>query len=132
MAPSIGVVLKQARKVRALSAVEVARAAGISAAYLSKLENDDVKKPSPPVLQQVSEALAVPYEDLMRLSGYLVPREPDAAMAQTVAAALFADVTDEEREELVEYLAWYRERRRSATRGIGRGDPGGGLRPTGG
>jgi transcriptional regulator with XRE-family HTH domain len=113
MARSIGTVLRQARKVRALSAVEVARAAGISAAYLNKLENDAVKKPSPPVLAQVSEALAVPYVDLMRLSGYRMPGDDGAGSAQTVGAALFADLTDDERDELVEYLAWYRTRKRS-------------------
>jgi hypothetical protein len=31
-------------------------------------------------------------------------------------AALFADITDEERDELVEYLAWYRERQRTRAR----------------
>jgi len=109
---SFGSVLKQAREVRELSAVDTAKAAGISAAYLSRLENDGVKRPSPHVLHQLSEALTVPYDELMRLSGYRVPGEPDGA-AGTVAAALFADLTDDEREELLEYLAWYRSRRRS-------------------
>jgi transcriptional regulator with XRE-family HTH domain len=112
IAPSFGAVLRQARSVRQLSAVEVARAAGISAAYLSKLESDSVKKPSPHVLLQLSEALAVPYAELMRLNGYRVPggQEPPT---YTLGAALFADLTDDEREELLEYLAWYRTRRRS-------------------
>ena len=110
---SIGGVLKQAREVRELSAVDAARSAGISAAYLSKLENDAVKKPSPLVLHQLSEALAVPYADLMRLSGYRVPGEHGQKIVDTVGAALFADLTDDEREELLEYLAWYRSRRRS-------------------
>jgi transcriptional regulator with XRE-family HTH domain len=110
---SFGAVLKQAREVRELSAGDAARAAGISAAYLSKLENDAVKKPSPHVLHQLSEALALPYADLMRLSGYLVPGEHTRPAAETVGAALFADLTDDEREELLEYLAWYRSRRRS-------------------
>ena len=113
MARSFGAVLKPAREVRALSAVDAARAAGISAAYLSKLENDAVKKPSPPVLHQLSGALAVPYAELMRLSGYQVPGEHDHNAADTVGAALFADLTEDEREELLEYLAWYRARRRS-------------------
>jgi transcriptional regulator with XRE-family HTH domain len=113
MAPSIGAVLRQARLVRAQSAGDTARAAGISAAYLSKLENDAVKKPSPHVLHQLSEALAVPYADLMRLSGYRVPGEFDRRSTDTVEAALFADLTDDERDELLEYLAWYRARRRS-------------------
>jgi transcriptional regulator with XRE-family HTH domain len=113
MTGSLGAVLRQAREVRTLSAVDTARAAGISAAYLSKLENDAVKKPSPPVLHQLSEALAVPYTELMRLSGYPVPGEHDRRVSDSVGAALFADITDDEREELLAYLAWYRNRRRS-------------------
>jgi transcriptional regulator with XRE-family HTH domain len=106
--------LKQAREVRELSAIDAARAARISPAYLSKLENDAVKKPSPHVLHQLSEALAIPYVELMRLSGYRVPGGDEPASAATVGAALFADLTDDEREELLEYLAWYRARRRSS------------------
>jgi HTH-type transcriptional regulator, competence development regulator len=113
MAPAIGRLLKRTRQVRALSASDVARAAGISAAYLSKLENDAVKKPSPPVLHQLSEALAVPYAELMRLSGYPVPGEGKPATTETIGAALFASITEDERDELVEYLAWYRTRRAS-------------------
>jgi transcriptional regulator with XRE-family HTH domain len=113
MAPSFGALLKQAREVRALSTVDAARAAGISSAYLSKLENDAVKKPSPHVLHQLSEALTVPYAELMRLNGYRLPATTIASPAESVGAALFADVTDEEREELLEYLAWMRARRRS-------------------
>jgi HTH-type transcriptional regulator, competence development regulator len=113
MAPQIGPLLKRTRLVRALSATDVARKAGISAAYLSKLENDAVKRPSPPVLHQLSEALAVPYAELMRLSGYPVPGVDEPAPATTIAAALFADITEDERDELLEYLAWYRTRRRS-------------------
>ena len=110
---SFGSVLRQAREVRELSAVDAAQAAGISAAYLSKLENGAVKKPSPHVLLQLSEALTVPYAELMRLSGYRVPGQHDQNGADTVGAALFADITVDEREELLEYLAWYRTRQRS-------------------
>ena len=119
LATSFGALLKQAREVRELSAIDAARAARISPAYLSKLENDAVKKPSPHVLQQLSEALAVPYAELMRLSGYRVPGETAETAAATVGTLLFADLTDDEREELLEYLAWYRARQRSR-RGNGR------------
>jgi transcriptional regulator with XRE-family HTH domain len=111
VAPTLGAVLRTAREIRGLSGADAARAANISAAYLSKLESDAVKKPSPPVLHRLSEALAIPYVDLMRLSGYRVP-ESAASPTETVGAALFADLTDDEREELLEYLAWYRARRR--------------------
>jgi len=112
MTSTLGSVLKRAREVREVSAVDAARSAGISAAYLSKLESDAVKRPSPHVLLQLSEALAVPYADLMRLTGYRVPGDPERNASRGVGAALFADLTDDEREELLEYLAWYRARRR--------------------
>ncbi|HEV8544739.1 MAG TPA: helix-turn-helix transcriptional regulator [Candidatus Limnocylindrales bacterium] len=110
---TLGNVLRQAREVREMTAVDAARAGGISAAYLSKLEGDAVKRPSPLVLHRLSEALDVPYADLMRLCGYHVPGKEEAPAAASVATALFADLTVDEREELVEYLAWYRARRRS-------------------
>jgi transcriptional regulator with XRE-family HTH domain len=110
---SFGGVIRQAREVRGLSAVDAATAASISPAYLSKLERDAVKRPSPLVLHQLSEALGIAYADLMRLSGYLVPGDRDDSAMTSVGAALFADITDEERDELLDYLAWFRARKRS-------------------
>ena len=112
----MGGVLRQARDVRQLSAADAARAAGISAAYLNRLENDAVKKPSPHVLHQLSEALNVPYDELLHLSGYPLPQRRSSGVAQSIGSALFADLTDDERDELLEYLAWYRSRRRSSRR----------------
>jgi len=113
MAPSFGSVLRQAREVRELTAVDAARASGISPAYLSRLESDAVHKPSPHVLHRLSEALGLPYADLMRLSGYRVPGESAGSSNQAIGSALFANLTEDEREELLEYLAWYRTRRRA-------------------
>lgn len=113
----MGGTLKQARAARGLSVVDAARAAAISPAYLSRLEGDAVKKPSPHVLHQLSQALGVPYADLMRLSGYRLPDQSDQLKPGRINAAVFADLTDDEREELVAYLAWYRTRRRSRTGG---------------
>ena len=110
---SFGGVIRQAREVRGLTAIETARAASISPAYLSKLERDAVKRPSPLVLHQLSEALGLAYADLMRLCGYLVPGDRDDSATTSVGAALFSDITDDERDELLEYLAWYRARRRT-------------------
>jgi hypothetical protein len=66
---------------------------------LNRLENDAVKQPSPLVLH---------------MSGYPLPREPDHNASHTIGSALFAGLTDDERDELLEYLAWYRARRRSS------------------
>jgi transcriptional regulator with XRE-family HTH domain len=106
-------VLRAARSVRGLSSTETARDAGISPAYLSKLEHDAVKRPSPGVLHRLGEVLKVPYAELMTLVGYRVPDADDVPDPARLDATIFTDLTDDEREELVDYLAWYRERKRS-------------------
>jgi transcriptional regulator with XRE-family HTH domain len=111
LASSVGVILRQAREVRGRSSIETARSAKISPAYLSKLENDAVMRPSPGVLHRLSKVLDVPYADLMALVGHPVPGGPASDPAQ-LGGNLFADLTDDERDELVEYLAWYRARKR--------------------
>jgi transcriptional regulator with XRE-family HTH domain len=116
MPASMGMVLKRARAVLGLSLVDAARAARISPAYMSRLEGDAVKKPSPHVLHQLSEALRVPYAELMRLSGYRLPGLPDGHATRTATAAMIDNLTEDERDELLEYLAWYRARKRTGTR----------------
>jgi len=116
MGVSVGAVLRQAREVRGRSSIETARSAGISPAYLSKLENDAVRRPSPDVLHRLSEVLGVPYAELMALVGYPVPGVGEPPDTARIGTALFADLTDEERDELLEYLAWYRARKRSRRR----------------
>jgi transcriptional regulator with XRE-family HTH domain len=96
--------------------VDAARAAAISPAYLSRLENNAVRKPSPYVLHQLSQALSLPYPELMRLTGYLMPGSPDQHVSENLNAGLFADLTDDGRDEALAYLAWYRCRRRSGIR----------------
>ena len=118
MTVTIGAVLRQAREVRGRSSIETARRARISAAYLSKLENDGVRRPSPAVLHRLSEVLGVPYADLMALVGYPLPGVNPSPDHARLGAALFDDLTDEEREELIEYLAWYRARKRSRSGGV--------------
>ena len=113
MEVSIGTVLRQAREVRGLTSIETARSARISSAYLSKLENDAVKRPSPEVLHQLSDVLGVPYAELMALVGHPVPGAEPSLDHARLGEALFADLTDDERDELIEYLAWYRARKRA-------------------
>jgi hypothetical protein len=48
-----------------------------------------------------------------------VPGETGPSPGTSVGTALFADLTDDERDELVEYLAWYRTRKRPARRSNG-------------
>jgi transcriptional regulator with XRE-family HTH domain len=110
---ALGAVIKRQRKLRGLSAVQAAREAEISPAYLSKLEGDSVRNPSPHILHSLSGVLGLPYGELMKLAGYLVPDGRDEPDHQQLNAAFFADLNEDERNELLRYLTWYRERQRS-------------------
>jgi transcriptional regulator with XRE-family HTH domain len=110
---TIGSLLRQARELRGRSSADIARNAGISPAYLNRLENDAVRRPSPDVLHRLSDVLDVPYVELMASVGYPVPGLDESPDPARLGAALFADLSDDERDELLEYLAWYRSRERS-------------------
>ena len=112
----IGVVLADLRKAKGLSLREVQEATGgaVSNAYLSQLERQKIKKPSPNVLRSLAQVYGVPYETLMEKAGYLLPDE-DGRIGRHRRLAVFAidDLTAEEEEELLKYLAFLRFRSHS-------------------
>jgi transcriptional regulator with XRE-family HTH domain len=74
--PSVlGVVLADLRKAKGVSLRDVQEATNqaVSNAYLSQLEHQKIKKPSPNVLHSLAEVYGVPYETLMEKAGYLTP-----------------------------------------------------------
>jgi transcriptional regulator with XRE-family HTH domain len=109
--------LRQVRNVRGMSLREAAEKAGISTAYLQKLEQDRVRSPSPNVLYSLAEQLKVPYSELMKLAGYVVPR--DGKGRKPIGESMLAhalsseELTNEEAEELAKYLAWFRSQKGS-------------------
>lgn len=111
---ALGEVLRSRREQRDEKLADTARHAKISTAYLSKLENDEVQQPSPHILHRLAMALDVPYADLMVLAGYVAAS--DGTQQAQLSAAMFADVTDDERAELLAYLRWYRSRQRERAR----------------
>ena len=116
--PSVlGVVLADLRKAKGFSLREVQEATNgaVSNAYLSQLEHQKIKKPSPNVLRSLAEVYGVPYETLMEKAGYLMP-DTDAQDGRRRRLAVFAidDLTAEEEEELLKYLAFLRFRNRSS------------------
>ncbi len=112
----LGKRLRQRRDLRQQSLNTVASAADISTAYLQKLEAGAVKQPSPNVLHQLARALEMDYAELMRLAGYIVPNATRSGSTQRrnelTHAASSEPLTEEEADELAEYLAWYRSRKR--------------------
>jgi transcriptional regulator with XRE-family HTH domain len=116
---SLGDFLAYTRSIKKLTLrdVEEATSKEVSNAYLSQLETGKIAKPSPNVLFALANVYAVPYETLMSKAGYLAPAADDvlrsAGSKRHGRAATFAneDLTNEEEEKLLEYLAFLRSRR---------------------
>jgi transcriptional regulator with XRE-family HTH domain len=108
--------LRQVRDLRHQPLTAVASAADISTAYLQKLEAGAVKQPSPNILFQLAKALDMDYPELMRLAGYIVPNESQAASKrrrnELTHALSSEELTEDEADELARYLEWYRSRNR--------------------
>jgi transcriptional regulator with XRE-family HTH domain len=111
----LGPILSDLRKAKGLSLREVAEASdnAVSNAYLSQLENAKIKKPSPNVLHSLAGVYSVPYEALMERAGYLLPSEEGSGRRKRLSAFAIDDLTAEEEEELLKYLAFLRWRTRS-------------------
>jgi transcriptional regulator with XRE-family HTH domain len=108
----LGAVLADLRTAKGLSLrkVEEATDKAVSNAYLSQLENGKIKKPSPNVLHSLAEVYVVPYEALMEKAGYLLPSEDGGGRRKRLAAFAIDDLTAEEEEEMLKYLAFLRSR----------------------
>ncbi|MNI52475.1 HTH-type transcriptional repressor RghR [compost metagenome] len=63
--------LRDMRKQKGFTIRELATRSGVSAAYISQLENGNRGIPSPDVLMKLSEGLNSSYSDLMKVAGYL-------------------------------------------------------------
>jgi transcriptional regulator with XRE-family HTH domain len=111
-ASELGALLADLRTAKGFSLREVEEATSnaVSNAYLSQLEHGKIKKPSPNVLHSLAEVYAVPYEALMEKAGYLLPREEGGGPRKRLAAFAIDDLTAEEEEELLRYLAFLRWR----------------------
>ena len=114
----LGQRLRDVRELRGLSLRAVAEPAGISPAYLQKLERGTVESPSPHALHGLAEVLDTSYGDLMALAGYVVPApERDAHRPMLIAGERSSEpLDDDEAQQLSQYLAFIRHQRRRSTR----------------
>ena len=129
MERTLGSELRKLRQMRGLSLKAVADPAGVSAAYLQKLERDAVESPSPHRLHALARTLGLDYADLLRLAGYPLPESADVqargalrhvgpeglstAKGSLLRQAFQSEeqVSDEELEQLARYLTFLRDQR---------------------
>src|SRR2546421_624371 len=112
---TLGQYLRTLRLARRLTLRDVEEASGGSDPYLSQLETDKIAKPSPGVLHKLAPVYGVPYEALMERAGYLRRAEPGPAGASKRPGRLPAfskeELSPQEEEALLEYLAFLRSRK---------------------
>ncbi|WP_417849323.1 helix-turn-helix domain-containing protein [Thalassoglobus sp.] len=119
---SLGDYLSHIRSMKQMTLREVEEATEkeVSNAYLSQLENNKIAKPSPSVLHALAEAYSVPYEKLMEKVGYLKPKSKSVGLASIsrneerhgrVATFANENLTEDEEDKLLEYLAFLRTRK---------------------
>ena len=105
-----------------LREVEEASERKVSNAYLSQIETGRIPSPSPAILQELSKVYATrlpkntpvtcSYERMMELAGHLPPaREAPAKRSQRLTPFAGEQLTPEEEDELLKYLAFIRMRK---------------------
>lgn len=106
-----GSYLKTLREAKRLSLREVEKGTGVSNAYVSQLESEKIKQPSPIVLHKLSQLYEVSYELLMERVGYPVSNSAVNTKARQQASHRFGTVTNDEEIALLEYLAFLRKQK---------------------
>ena len=115
METTIGKYLASIRADREMTLREVEEATNrqVSNAYLSQIENDRIRKPSPNILFVLAEIYGISFENLMGLAGYFVAATKRSEERHARVAA-FAEhqLTPEEESELMHYLQFLRANRK--------------------
>jgi transcriptional regulator with XRE-family HTH domain len=94
-----------------LRQVEEATNKEVSNAYLSQIENDKIKQPSPNVLHALAEIYAISYEKLMEMAGYITTSRSENEKHGRIATFAEHNLTPEEEMELIEYLKFIRRKK---------------------
>lgn len=117
MTPNLGQFLASIRNDRKLTLrqVEEATSKQVSNAYLSQIENDKIRKPSPNILHTLAQLYGISFERLMVMAGYVVASDDRATDDRHGRAATFAEhnLTPEEEVELLQFLHFIRSRKKS-------------------
>jgi len=109
---TLGKYLAFIRDDRGMTLRQVEESTKISNAYLSQIENDKIKQPSPNKLYSLAELYDIDYEELMERAGHITSSKKRAQWQTHGRAATFADcnLTEEEEAELLRYLKYIRDK----------------------
>lgn len=98
---------------KTLRQVEQATNKEVSNAYLSQIENDKIKQPSPHVLHTLAELYKIDYGNLMEMAGHVTPTKKRSRGQRHGRIPTFAEytLTDEEEAELIRFLKFIRSQK---------------------
>jgi transcriptional regulator with XRE-family HTH domain len=112
---TLGTYLANIRATKRMTLRDVEEVSGkeVSNAYLSQLEKGHIKKPSPNILHSLATVYGIPYEVLMEKAGYITAaaERVDGEKHGRVATFAGENLSSEEEDELLNYLAFLRSRR---------------------
>ena len=118
-AQSLGAYLKSARSALGLSlrAVEERTGKAVTNGYLSQIESGTVTQPSPNMLYHLARAYDLDYGELLVRAGHRIPHSDETAQRGILAGFpmhAVEELTESERSELLEYIAFLRSKRPSS------------------
>ena len=108
-----GSYFKALRESKSLTLRAVEAKTGVSNAYLSQLESEKIKQPSPTTLFKLAELYGAPYERLMEKVGYPVPKAGSSTVGEADSSIInskFGNISNEEEIELLQYLKFIRNK----------------------
>ena len=109
---SLGAKLKELRCLYQLTLRQVEISTGISNAYLSQLENDKISKPSANILYKLSNLYDIELDNLLISAGIIEKTPSPNKLLKSVALSSESTLTQEEEEELLEYLLFIRQKQK--------------------
>jgi HTH-type transcriptional regulator, competence development regulator len=119
MTATVGEYLRAVRMAEGLTlrAVQDRTQGRVKNGYLSQIENGDIKRPSPTVLNDLAAVYGLDYAALLELAGHPVPRSKAKAVTAiaSIPQSALADLDDREQREVLDFLAYLRSRRSPAS-----------------
>lgn len=113
---TLGRYIASIRKDRGMSlrAVEEKTKKKVSNAYLSQIENGQIKQPSPNTLNALADLYDISLEKLMVMAGYIMPVQKRKSSERHGRVGTFSEhnLTPEEEQELMRYLEFIRSRKK--------------------
>lgn len=89
---TFGSTVKQYREIRGLSQAELAKIAGYSSSFISRIEDDQYKHTSPDTIISIARALKIKPEELYRAAGIIKDKKADYEIPQMTPSELISEL----------------------------------------